>query len=90
MDDAQRVKIKNFLKTNLEMLKGQDLKTFMEKYDIREAGREEMMMIDMGFPGKFLAFKNEEKGTYYVTTYDIMEKILVLEPEKVDNKAGII
>jgi hypothetical protein len=84
MDDTQRFKIKNFLKTNLEMLKGKDLVSFMEKYDIREAGREEMMMIDMGFPGKFLAFKNEEKGTYFITTYDVMEKILVLEPENVN------
>jgi hypothetical protein len=84
MDDTQRFKIKNFLKTNLDMLKGKDLASFMEKYDIREAGREEMMMIDMGFPGKFLAFKNEEKGTYFITTYDVMEKILVLEPENVN------
>jgi len=84
MDDTQRFKIKNFLKTNLDMLKGKDLASFMEKYDIREAGREEMMMIDMGFPGKFLAFKNEEKGTYFITTYDVMEKILVLEPDNVN------
>jgi hypothetical protein len=84
MDDTQRFKIKNFLKTNLDMLKGKDLASFMEKYDIREAGREEMMMIDIGFPGKFLAFKNEEKGTYFITTYDVMEKILVLEPDNVN------
>lgn len=89
MDDTQRFKIKNFLKSNLDVLKGNELGYFMDKYKIHEVGREEMMMIDMGFPGKFLAFKNEEKGTYFITTCEIMEKILVLEPEKIESKMAI-
>jgi hypothetical protein len=75
-----RLKIKNFLKVNLDTLQGQQLSDFMERYDIREAGSVEMMMLDHGMPGDFIAFKSQSKeDTYFVTTYDMVEKILFLE-----------
>jgi hypothetical protein len=75
-----KLKIKNFLKVNLDTLQGQQLTEFMEKYDIREAGSVEMMLLDHGMPGEFLAFKHSTKAdTYFVTTYDMIEKILFLE-----------
>lgn len=75
-----KIKIKNFLKVNLETLQGKNLSDFMERYDIREAGAAEMMLLDHGMPGKFVAFKSPSKeGTYFVTTYEMMEKILFLE-----------
>lgn len=74
-----KIKIKNFLKVNLETLQGQQLADFMEKYDIREAGAGEMMLLDHGCPGQFVAFKKNEENSYYVTTYDMVEKILFLE-----------
>lgn len=76
-----KLKIKEFLKTNLETLQGQELANFMEKYEIREAGRTEMMLLDMGMPGQFVAFKSPSKeDTYFVTSYEMVEKILFLEP----------
>lgn len=73
-------KIKNFLKVNLDTLQGQQLTEFMEKYDIREAGSVEMMLLDHGMPGEFIAFKNPSKpDTYFVTAYEMVEKILFLE-----------
>lgn len=75
-----KMKIKNFLKVNLDTLQGQQLSEFMEKYDIREAGSVEMMLLDHGLPGQFIAFKHASKPeTYFVTTYDMVEKILFLE-----------
>jgi len=75
-----KIKIKEFLKVNLETLQGKQLGEFMERYDIREAGAAEMMLLDHGMPGKFVAFKSQSKeGTYFVTTYEMMEKILFLE-----------
>jgi hypothetical protein len=82
MNNAQKIKIKEFLKVNLSTLKGAELASFMEKYDIKEAESGEMMLLDMGFPGQFVAFKNE-KGSYFVARCEVMEKILVLEPENV-------
>jgi len=39
-----------------------------------------MMLLDHGMPGEFLAFKHSSKAdTYFVTTYDMIEKILFLE-----------
>lgn len=73
-----KLKIKNFLKVNLDTLQGKQLSDFMERYDIREAGPAEMMLLDHGMPGQFLAFRNPE-GNYHVTTYDMVEKILFLE-----------
>lgn len=75
-----KLKIKNFLKVNLETLQGQHLTDFMEKYDVREAGAGEMMLLDHGMPGKFVAMKSPSKeNSYFVTTYEMMEKILFLE-----------
>lgn len=74
-----KLKIKNFLKVNLETLQGQQLTDFMEKYDIRQAGAAEMMLLDHGMPGKFVAFKKPDDASYFVTTYEMMEKILFLE-----------
>jgi hypothetical protein len=82
IDMANKLKVKEFLRVNLETLKGEQLAEFMEKYDVREAGTIEMMMIDHGMPGKFLAFKQEdEPGMYFVTSIEMVEKILFLEPE---------
>lgn len=81
MDTAQKIKVKSFLKVNLHTLRGEDLDAFMEKYDIREAESGEVMLLDMGYPGKFLAIKNENKNSYFVANIDIVDKILVLEPE---------
>ena len=75
-----KIKIKEFLKVNLETLQGNQLTEFMERYDIREAGAGEMMLLDHGMPGKFVAFKSQTKeDCYFVTTYEMMEKILFLE-----------
>lgn len=74
-----KIKIKNFLKTNLETLQGKNLNEFMEKYDIKEASSTEMMLLDYGMPGKFIAFKNQKEDSYFVTTYEMVEKILFLE-----------
>ncbi len=75
-----KIKIKNFLKVNLETLQGNQLADFMERHEIREAGSVEMMLLDHGMPGQFVAFKNEAKpDSYFVTTYEMVEKILVLE-----------
>jgi len=74
-----KLKIKNFLKVNLETLQGNNLSEFMEKYDIREASPVEMMLLDHGCPGQFVAFKNQSKDSYFVTTYEMLEKILFLE-----------
>jgi len=74
-----KLKIKNFLKVNLETLQGQQLTDFMERYDIREASAGEMMLLDHGMPGKFVAFKKPDDDSYFVATYEMMEKILFLE-----------
>lgn len=75
-----KIKIKNFLKVNLETLQGNQLTDFMDRHEIREAGSVEMMLLDHGMPGQFVAFKNESKpDSYFVTTYEMVEKILVLE-----------
>lgn len=80
MKKKDTVKIKNFLKVNIETLQGQDLTNFMEKYGIREASRTEMMLLDFGAPGKFMAFRNEKNPeSYFVATTDMVEKILFLE-----------
>lgn len=75
-----KIKIKQYLKVNLETLQGEQLKDFMERHDIREAGSVEIMMLDHGYPGAFVAFKNPHKpDSYFVTTYEMIEKILFLE-----------
>lgn len=78
--NAEKTKIKDFLKINLGTLRGKQLSEFMEKYGIREANRTEMMLLDYGAPGKFMAFRNEQNPeTYFVATEDMVEKILFLE-----------
>lgn len=74
-----KIKIKNFLKVNLETLQGNQLTEFMEKYEVREAGPTEMMLLDHGMPGKFVAIKRQDSSGYFVTTYEMIEKILFLE-----------
>ena len=74
-----RMKIKNFLKVNLDTLQGQQLTEFMEKYEIREAGAAEMMLLDHGMPDEFVAFNSSKPDTYFVTAYEMIEKILFLE-----------
>lgn len=87
LNKEHKIKIKNFLKVNLETLQGTQLSDFMEKYDIREAGAGEMMLLDHGMPGKFVAFKSQSKeNTYFVTTYDMVEKILFLETLNPDSE----
>lgn len=77
---VHKSKIKQYLKVNLETLQGQQLTDFMERHEIREAGSVEMMMLDHGYPGAFVAFRNQHKpDSYFVTTYEMMEKILFLE-----------
>jgi hypothetical protein len=85
LDKKNKLKVKEFLKVNLETLKGEDLAAFMEKYDIREAGAVEMMMLDHGMPGQFVAIRSSEPNSYYVATLAMVEKILFLnslDPEK--------
>lgn len=80
LNRESKLKIKNFLKVNLETLQGQQLSDFMTRYDIKEASATEMMLLDHGMPGKFVAMKTpSEENTYFVTTYEMMEKILFLE-----------
>lgn len=78
IDRAKKSKIKNFLKTNLETLTGDQLSEFMERYDIKEAGAGEVMLLDHGMPGKFVAFKKPDSNSYWITTYEMMEKILFI------------
>jgi hypothetical protein len=85
IDKKNRIKVKEFLKVNLETLKGEDLAAFMEKYEIREAGSVEMMLLDHGMPGQFVAIRNSNPNSYYVATMEMVEKILFLnelDPEK--------
>jgi hypothetical protein len=81
IDMAKKLKVKEFLKVNLETLKGPQLAEFMDKYEVREASSVEMMMIDHMMPDSFLAIKQEKPGMYYVTAFEVVEKILFLEPE---------
>jgi len=78
--NKNKLKIKEFLKTNLETLQGQDLQDFMEKYELRTADRTEMMLLDMGYPDQFVAFRSSKEDTYFVASYEMVEKILFLEP----------
>jgi len=42
-----------------------------------------MMMIDQGIsPDAFLSFSNG-KGSFYIVSYEFMEKMLVLEPDTI-------
>ena len=85
IDKKNKIKVKEFLKVNLETLKGEDLAAFMEKYDIRVAGAVEMMMLDHGMPGQFVAIRSSESNSYCVATLEMVEKILFLnslDPEK--------
>jgi hypothetical protein len=86
INTANKIKIKEYLKVNLETLQGQQLTDFMERHDIREAGNVEIMMLDHGYPGAFVAFKNQHKpDSYFITTYEMMEKILFLDTLDPDN-----
>lgn len=84
LDTGKKLKVKEFLRVNLETLKGEDLAAFMEKYEVREAGTVEMMMLDHGMPGKFLALKQDKPGMYFVTSIEMVEKILFLDPESLN------
>jgi len=84
VDQGNKIKIREFLKVNIATLQGADLDQFLEKYGIREATGIEMMILDMGVPDGFLAFANpKKKGSFLVATIDIVDKILVLEPEAI-------
>jgi len=86
IDKANIVKIRNFLRTNLEVLKGEDLEAFVEKYEVKEAGPIEMMILDMGFPDGFVAVPHPSKEkTHYVMSADMAEKILFLTDEVKEN-----
>jgi hypothetical protein len=81
MDSNQKIKVRNFLRTNLETLRGDDLAAFVERYDVREAGHVEMMMLDMGGMGDdFVSVAHHEKPkTHWVITADMADKILYLD-----------
>jgi hypothetical protein len=80
IDKANIVKIRNFLRTNLEVLKGEDLAAFVEKYEVREAGPIEMMILDMGFADGFIAVPHPSKEkTHHVISMEMAEKILYLD-----------
>lgn len=73
------IKVRDFLRTNLATLKGNDLQTFLEKYDVREAGPVEMMILDAGMSGDFFSVGHPTKDkTHYVISADMADKILVL------------
>jgi hypothetical protein len=86
MDGNQKIKVRNFLRTNLETLKGEDLNAFVERYDIREAGYVEMIMLDMGgMSDDFVSVAHADKPkTHWVITADMADKILYLD-ELVEN-----
>jgi len=81
MDGKQRIQVRNFLRTNLETLKGEDLAAFVERYGVREASHVEMMMLDMGgMSDDFMSVAHHEKPkTHWVITADMAEKILYLD-----------
>jgi hypothetical protein len=81
MDGNQKIQVRNFLRTNLETLKGDDLQAFVERYDVREAGHVEMMMLDMGgMSDDFVSVAHHEKPrTHWVISADMAEKILYLD-----------
>lgn len=81
MDGKQKIQVRNFLRTNLETLRGDDLQAFVERYDVREAGHVEMMMLDMGgMSDDFVSVAHAEKPrTHWVISADMAEKILYLD-----------
>lgn len=73
------IKVRDFLRTNLATLKGNDLQTFLEKYNVREANYVEMMILDMSMSGDFLSVSHPTKErTHYVISADMADKILIL------------
>jgi hypothetical protein len=81
MDAEKRFKIKQFLKGNLDVLQGEALAEFMEKYDIAEVNSVQMMLLDHSGVGDFIAMGNPHKpGHYFFATEDTLEKILLLAP----------
>jgi len=81
MDATSRHKVKEFLKANLDMLQGGNLQEFMDKYGILEANYVQMMILDQGMSGHYIALGNPKNpGHYFVATEDVLEKILILAP----------
>jgi hypothetical protein len=81
MKSNQKIKVRDFLRTNLETLRGEDLAAFVERYGVREAGHVEMMMLDMGgMSDDFVSVAHHEKPkTHWVITADMADKILYLD-----------
>ena len=81
MDPQNRFKIRDFLKVNLNTLKGEGLREFVEKYDIGEVNSVQMMILDAGGSDGFIALGVPDKpGHYFLATEDTLEKILLLAP----------
>jgi hypothetical protein len=81
MDATNRHRVKEFLKANLDLLQGENLKEFMDKYSILEANHVQMMILDQGMMGSYIALDNPRNpGHYFVATEDVLEKILILAP----------
>lgn len=81
MDPQNRFKVREFLRVNLTTLQGEPLREFMERYSVMEANAVQMMILDQGMQGHYIAFGNPERSAhYFVATEDVMEKILLLAP----------
>lgn len=80
LDVPNKIKIKNFLKTNLETLKGPNLEEFIERYRVQEADMVHMMLLDFGMTEQFVSVPHPTKPKiHYVVTVEMAEKILFLE-----------
>jgi hypothetical protein len=76
--DAE-IKVREFLRTNLYNLEGEDLREFIERHEVREAGSVEMMILDMGMSGEFRSVAHPtKKNTHYVISAKMADKILAL------------
>ena len=80
LDTPNKIKVKNFLKTNLETLRGAALEEFIERYKIQEANMVQVMLLDFGVAEQFVAVPHPSKPKiHYVITVEMAEKILFFE-----------
>lgn len=77
LDAPNKFKVRNFLKANLETLKGPALEEFVERYKVQEANMVQMMLLDFGMAEQFVSVPHPYKPKiHYVVTVEMAEKIL--------------
>lgn len=80
LDTPNKIRVKDFLKANLGVLKGRELEEFVDKYKVQEANMVQVMLLDFGVAEQFVAVPHPTKPkTHCVITVDMAEKILFFE-----------